>query len=115
MVEKPPEEDGGGGGEEEPSNKPVMVEKRVCEVANACALKYEELMVIEAKEIQLTEDTLRQVSNSSSNGYISAQRSVGTSSIRTSFCCYCFHLLLSRGSDCSIVKLTVCGSQLVLL
>lgn len=61
MVEKPPEEDGGGGGEES-TNKPVMVEKRVCEVANACALKYEELMVIEAKEIQLTEDTLRQVS-----------------------------------------------------
>lgn len=60
MVEKPPE-DGSGGGEE-PTDKPVMVEKRVCDVANACALKYEELMVVEAKEIQLTEDTLRQVS-----------------------------------------------------
>lgn len=60
MVEKPPEE----GDEElaEPPPEPVMVEKRVCEVANSCALKYEELIVIEAKEVQLTEETLNEVS-----------------------------------------------------
>lgn len=60
MVEKPPEE----GTEEltEPS-EPVMVEKRVCEVANSCALKYGELIVIEAKEVQLTEETLNEVSD----------------------------------------------------
>lgn len=59
MVEKLPEE----GAEErtEPPPEPVMVEKRVCEVANSCALKYEELIVIEAKEVQLTEETLNEV------------------------------------------------------
>lgn len=59
MVEKPPDE---GAEELSESAEPVMVEKRVCEVANACALKYEELIVVEAKEVQLTEDTLHQVS-----------------------------------------------------
>lgn len=59
MVEKPPEE---GAEELEVPPEPVMVEKRVCEVANSCALKYEELIVVEAKEVQLTEETLNEVS-----------------------------------------------------
>lgn len=58
MVEKSPEE---GVEELNEPPEPVMVEKRVCEVANWCALKYEELIVVEAKEIQLTEDTLNEV------------------------------------------------------
>jgi len=44
-----------------PSAGPAMAEKRVCEVANSCALKYEELVVVEAKDVQLTEDTLDEV------------------------------------------------------
>jgi len=46
---------------DENSSEPVMVEKRVCEVANLCALRYEELTVVEAKEIELTEDALNEV------------------------------------------------------
>ncbi|XP_015370133.1 PREDICTED: uncharacterized protein LOC107166108 [Diuraphis noxia] len=38
-----------------------MIEKRVCEVANSCASKYEELIVIEAKEVKLTEENLHQL------------------------------------------------------
>lgn len=60
LVEKPPEE--GVTEELEESAEPVMIEKRVCEVANSCALKYEEFIVVEAKEVQLTEDTLDEVS-----------------------------------------------------
>jgi len=41
--------------------EPVMIKKRVCEVANSCASKYEELIVIEAKEVKLTEESLYQV------------------------------------------------------
>lgn len=41
--------------------EPIMVEKRVCEVANLCASKYEELIVIEDNEVELTEDTLNEV------------------------------------------------------
>ncbi|KAL5241449.1 hypothetical protein ACI65C_008859 [Semiaphis heraclei] len=55
MVEKQIEDDA------EQLDKPsesVMVEKRVCEVANSCATKYEELIVIDAKEVELTEDNL---------------------------------------------------------
>jgi len=62
MVEKPREEEEGT--EKELKNafvEPVMIEKRVCEVANSCALKYEELIVVEAKDIELTEDTLNEV------------------------------------------------------
>lgn len=59
MVEKPPEE--GVEEPDDPAAPPVMVEKRVCEVANTCALNYEELMVVEAREVQLTEETLHQV------------------------------------------------------
>lgn len=62
MVKTPREE--GESIEEEfenPSTEPVMIEKRVCDVANSCALKYEELIVVEAKEVELTEDTLNEV------------------------------------------------------
>jgi len=58
MVEKQIEDDA------EQLDKPsesVMVEKRVCEVANSCATKYEELIVIDAKEVELTEDNLNDV------------------------------------------------------
>jgi hypothetical protein len=41
--------------------EPAMVEKTVCEVANLCASKYEELIVIEANEVELTEDNLNEV------------------------------------------------------
>ncbi|XP_022160062.1 thioredoxin domain-containing protein 3 homolog [Myzus persicae] len=58
MVEKPLEE---GAEELEEPPEPVMIEKRVCEVANSCASKYEELIVIEAKEVKLTEDSLYQL------------------------------------------------------
>jgi len=58
MVEKPIEE---GAEELEEPPEPEMIEKRVCEVANSCASKYEELIVIEAKEVNLTEDSLYQV------------------------------------------------------
>lgn len=58
MVEKPIED---GAGELEEPPEPEMIEKRVCEVANSCASKYEELIVIEAKEVKLTEDSLYQV------------------------------------------------------
>jgi hypothetical protein len=63
MVEKPPEE--GAELSEEP-NEPVMVEKRVCNVATACSPKYAEFTVNEAIEMQLTEDKLNQVSEYSS-------------------------------------------------
>ncbi|XP_025192829.1 uncharacterized protein LOC112592883 [Melanaphis sacchari] len=58
MVEKPPEDSA-----EELNNtsEPVMIKKRVCEVANSCASKYEELIVIEAKEVRLTEDNLNEL------------------------------------------------------
>lgn len=56
MVEKPRNED-----EDENESGPVMVEKRVCKVANECRLKYEDLTVVEANELQLTEDTLDEV------------------------------------------------------
>lgn len=63
MVEKL--QDGGDGAKddqlENPPAEPEMVEKRVCEVANSCALKYEELIVVEAREVELTEDTLNEV------------------------------------------------------
>ncbi|VVC27942.1 Thioredoxin-like fold,Domain of unknown function DUF4746,Thioredoxin, conserved site [Cinara cedri] len=59
MVEKPSKEDAVEELEELP--EPIMIEKRVCEVANLCALKYEEFIVVEAKEIQLTEDTLEEM------------------------------------------------------
>lgn len=59
MVEKPREESEIEAGDE--PAEPVMVEKRVCEVANTCSLKYEELILVEAKEVQLTEDTLNEV------------------------------------------------------
>jgi len=58
MVEKPLEEDAE---ELDEPPEPVMIEKRVCEVANSCASKYEELIVIEAKEVKLTEDKLSEV------------------------------------------------------
>lgn len=58
MVEKPLEE---GAEELDEPPEPVMIEKRVCEVANSCASKYEELIVIEAKELKLTEDKLSEV------------------------------------------------------
>ncbi|XP_025414202.1 thioredoxin domain-containing protein 3-like isoform X2 [Sipha flava] len=58
MVEKPPEE--GAELSEEP-NEPVMVEKRVCNVATACSPKYAEFTVNEAIEMQLTEDKLNQM------------------------------------------------------
>lgn len=58
MVEKPLEEDAA---ELDEPPEPVMIEKRVCEVANSCASKYEELIVIEAKEVKLTEESLHQV------------------------------------------------------
>jgi len=58
MVEKPLEE---GAEELDEPPEPVMIEKRVCEVANSCASKYEELIVIEAKEVKLTEESLHQV------------------------------------------------------
>ncbi|VVC37217.1 Nucleoside diphosphate kinase-like domain,Domain of unknown function DUF4746 [Cinara cedri] len=58
MVEKVPEE---GAEDFDESAEPVMVEKRICEVANTCALKYEEFMVVEAKEIQLTSETLEEM------------------------------------------------------
>lgn len=58
MVEKPLEEDAE---ELDEPPEPVMIEKRVCEVANSCASKYEELIVIEAKEVKLTEDKLFEV------------------------------------------------------
>ncbi|KAL4104761.1 hypothetical protein QTP88_020038 [Uroleucon formosanum] len=58
MVEKPIED---GAGELEEPPEPEMIEKRVCEVANSCASKYEELIVIEAKEVKLTEDSLYQL------------------------------------------------------
>lgn len=63
MVEKPTEE-----GDEVP-DEPVMVEKRVCDVATACSLKYGEFTVNEATEMQLTEDTLNQVSESIINNF----------------------------------------------
>ncbi|XP_060844802.1 uncharacterized protein LOC132924475 [Rhopalosiphum padi] len=55
MVEKPLEDDAE---ELDEPPEPVMIKKRVCEVANSCASKYEELIVIEAKEVKLTEDSL---------------------------------------------------------
>jgi len=58
MVEKPMEIDAE---ELDEPPEPVMVRKRVCEVANSCASKYEELIVIEAKEVQLTDETLYDV------------------------------------------------------
>ncbi|XP_027838372.2 uncharacterized protein LOC114120611 [Aphis gossypii] len=58
MVEKPLEE---GAEELDEPPEPVMIEKRVCEVANSCASKYEELIVIEAKELKLTEDKLSEM------------------------------------------------------
>jgi len=58
MVEKPIEDDAQ---ELDKPLEPVMVEKRVCEVANSCATKYEELIVIEAKDVELTEDNLNEV------------------------------------------------------
>lgn len=60
MMEKPPEEGAVEGLEE--SSEPIMITKRVCEVANSCALKYGEFIVIEARDVQLTEDTLNEVS-----------------------------------------------------
>lgn len=59
MEEKPPEE--GAEKPEEPA-EPVMVEKRVCDVATECSLKYAEFTVNSALEVQLTEDKLNQVS-----------------------------------------------------
>lgn len=56
MVEKPPEE-----GMKTPE-EPVMQEQRVCDLATICARKFEELIIVDAKEIQLTEDTLNEVS-----------------------------------------------------
>lgn len=58
MVEKPPEE---GAEELDEPSEPVMVEQRVCELAKKCAWKYEELNVVDAKERQLTEETLNDV------------------------------------------------------
>jgi len=58
MVEKPIEDDVQ---ELDKPPEPLMVEKRVCEVANSCAAKYEELIVIDAKEVELTEDNLNEV------------------------------------------------------
>ncbi|XP_060863647.1 thioredoxin domain-containing protein 3 homolog isoform X1 [Metopolophium dirhodum] len=58
MVEKPIEDDAQ---ELDKPPEPVMVEKRVCEVANSCATKYEELIVIEAKDVELTEDNLNEL------------------------------------------------------
>ncbi|XP_060856925.1 uncharacterized protein LOC132934607 [Metopolophium dirhodum] len=58
MVEKPIED---GAEELEEPPEPEMIQKRVCEVANSCASKYEELIVIEAKEVNLTEDSLYQL------------------------------------------------------
>lgn len=58
MVEKPIEDDTK---ELDKPLEPVMIEKRVCEVANSCATKYEELIVIDAKDVELTEDNLNEV------------------------------------------------------
>jgi len=58
MVEAPVEEDVK---ELDKPPEPAMVEKTVCEVANLCASKYEELIVIEANEVELTEDNLNEV------------------------------------------------------
>lgn len=60
MVEVPPEE---GVEEETEPSEPVMVEKRVCEVAKSCMPKYKELdiFVAEAKEMQLTKEMLYEV------------------------------------------------------
>ncbi|XP_027839920.2 thioredoxin domain-containing protein 3 homolog isoform X2 [Aphis gossypii] len=58
MVEKPVEDDSE---ELVKPPEPIMVEKRVCEVANLCASKYEELIVIEDNEVELTEDTLNEL------------------------------------------------------
>ncbi|XP_015368919.1 PREDICTED: uncharacterized protein LOC107165271 [Diuraphis noxia] len=55
MVEKKIEDDAE---QLDKSSESVMIEKRVCEVANSCATKYEELIVIDAKEVELTEDNL---------------------------------------------------------
>lgn len=61
LVEKPPEE--GVMQNEEPPES-VMEERMVCELARVCALNYQELITIEAKEVQLTEDTLNEVNGS---------------------------------------------------
>ncbi|XP_060842938.1 uncharacterized protein LOC132923123 isoform X2 [Rhopalosiphum padi] len=58
MVEAPVEEDVK---ELDKPPEPAMVEKTVCEVANLCASKYEELIVIEANEVELTEDNLNEM------------------------------------------------------
>ncbi|XP_022174183.1 uncharacterized protein LOC111036466 isoform X2 [Myzus persicae] len=58
MVEKPIEDDTK---ELDKPLEPVMIEKRVCEVANSCATKYEELIVIDAKDVELTEDNLNEM------------------------------------------------------
>ncbi|XP_050429288.1 uncharacterized protein LOC126838695 isoform X2 [Adelges cooleyi] len=55
MVEKPVEEG------MEPPDEPVMQEQRVCDIATTCARKFEELIIIDAKELQLTEDTLNEL------------------------------------------------------
>ncbi|XP_050526779.1 uncharacterized protein LOC126897310 isoform X3 [Daktulosphaira vitifoliae] len=55
MVEKSPE-DG-----METLDEPIMHEQRICDLATVCARKFEELIVIDAKEVQLTEDTLNEI------------------------------------------------------
>jgi hypothetical protein len=60
MVEKHTE--GGNPEVSEEPTEPVMEEKMVCKVADACWTKYAEFMVDEAIEFQLTADELDQVS-----------------------------------------------------
>ncbi|XP_025204110.1 thioredoxin domain-containing protein 3-like [Melanaphis sacchari] len=56
MVEKPVDAE-----ELDKPSEPVMVEKSVCEVASLCASKYEELIIIETTEMELTEDNLNEI------------------------------------------------------
>lgn len=64
MVEALPEDGAEEEAEEEvKSTKPIMVEKRVCDVANSCTLKYKEheIFVVDTKEVQLTKEMLDEV------------------------------------------------------